>query len=1072
MSRGSIVFLLLSSFLAAQAPQGYYRSPAIHGERIVFLAEGDLWTVAADGGPAQRLTSHAGNESHPAISPDGSLLAFTASYEGPTEVYTMPLDGGLPTRRSYEGERAYVVGWTPAGELLYRTRFFSTLPDYQLVALDLSTGRKRRLPLAQAADGCFDEQGQLYFTRQSFQGSHTKRYRGGTVQNLWRFGADEREAAQLWPDFAGTSKDPMWWQGRLYCASDRDGTMNIWSMRPDGTDPRQHTHHSGWDVQDPQLQDGRIVYQLGADIHRLDLDDGSERTLNITLTSDFDQMRERWLDDPFPYLSAGHISYDGSWVALTARGEVCVVPREAGRLRQLTRASEVRYRDARFLPDGDLYVRSDASGEVEFWRLDADPETASVQLTQNAQVLRWEGVPSPDGRWLAHHDKNYQLWLTDLLSGEEQLLETSDYGWREAYWGLRWSPDSRWLAYSTPAPNTYDQVVIRNIEDGRRIALTSERMQSASPAWSPDGQWIYFLSDRHLRSSVASPWGFLQPEPHYQDKTGIYCLPLAADLLSPFEPDDELSAEPVESGAPADSSEAELRVEVLLEGLDWRVQSVPVGPGSYSNLMANAERLFWEAETDQGRTLMALDIAAGAEPLALVEGIDAAQLSGDGAWLLVKQGNALAILPAGSGAGAAFADHQLELQDWSFSVQPAEEWRQMFVDAWRLERDYFYDPGMHGVDWPAMRRKYEPLVERVRNRDELANLLAQMVGELSALHTFVYGGDHRTGPDDVGVAALGARLERDAAAGGYRIAKIYRADPDQLDLRSPLLKPGLGIEMGDVIVRINGRDTLEEADVGALLRRQAGRQLRLRLARGDAQRDVIVRALSARAARDLRYRDWEYSRRLQVEELGAGQIGYLHLRAMGRANIDEWAQGFYPVFHRGGLILDVRHNNGGNIDSWILGKLMRRAWFYWHGRLGEPTWNMQYAFRGHLVVLCDADTASDGEAVSEGVRRLGLGTVIGTRTWGGEIWLSSSNRLVDQGIATAAEWGVYGPEGSWLIEGHGVVPDIEVDNLPHATFEGKDAQLEAAVAHLLRKLEEEPVEVPRPPPFPDKSGPE
>jgi tricorn protease len=346
-----------------------------------------------------------------------------------------------------------------------------------------------------------------------------------------------------------------------------------------------------------------------------------------------------------------------------------------------------------------------------------------------------------------------------------------------------------------------------------------------------------------------------------------------------------------------------------------------------------------------------------------------------------------------------------------------------------------------------------------------------MVGELSSLHIFVVGGDFREGPDQVQPAALGAALVRDEKEGGYRIEHIYRSDPNFPERLSPLAKTGLNLREGDVIQAINGVPVLPAPGLPALLRNQAGRQtlLSVKTAADSKPREVIVTPISMSRDMDLRYGEWEYTRRLQVEEQGKGDIGYVHLRAMGSGDIATWANEFYPVFNRKGLIVDVRHNGGGNIDSWILEKLMRKAWFYWQPRVGNATWNMQYSFRGHAVVLCDERTGSDGEAFTEGFRRLGLGKVIGTRTWGGEIWLSFNNRLVDKGIASAAETGVYGPEGKWLIEGHGVDPDMVVDNLPHRAFNGQDAQLEAAIRELQEQIRLQPVDVPPHPTYPNKA---
>ncbi|UCG28515.1 MAG: PDZ domain-containing protein, partial [Bacteroidales bacterium] len=447
------------------------------------------------------------------------------------------------------------------------------------------------------------------------------------------------------------------------------------------------------------------------------------------------------------------------------------------------------------------------------------------------------------------------------------------------------------------------------------------------------------------------------------------------------------------------------------------------------------------------------------------------ELSMDGKKMLIQKSSEIYIIDASGDAPKNLNETKVDLSGWSFSLNPRDEWRQMFLEAWRLERDYFYDTTLHDIDYDGLLEKHLPLVARVSDRYELSDLISHLVGELSALHIFVRGGDLRETPDDIQIGSLGARLIRDEARGGYRIDHIVRTDPDYPELRSPLAYPDVDIKVGDVIKEMNGVSLLTVTDPSILLRNQVSKQVLLTIVSGSTgdSHQEIVRTISAREESDLRYHEWEYERRLMVEKEGKGDLGYVHLRAMGGNNYSEWVKNFYPVYNRKGLIIDVRHNRGGNIDSWILEKLLRKAWFYWKPRVGQPTWNMQYAFRGHIVVLINERTASDGEAFAEGFRRLGLGELIGTRTWGGEIWLSSNNFLVDRGIATAAETGVYGPEGEWLIEGHGVDPDIMVDNLPHETFNGKDAQLERAIRYLQEKIEKEPVDVPVHPQYPDKS---
>ncbi|MFT4568848.1 MAG: tricorn protease [Saprospiraceae bacterium] len=374
---------------------------------------------------------------------------------------------------------------------------------------------------------------------------------------------------------------------------------------------------------------------------------------------------------------------------------------------------------------------------------------------------------------------------------------------------------------------------------------------------------------------------------------------------------------------------------------------------------------------------------------------------------------------------------------------------------------------MHGVNWKAMHDKYFPLTDRITTRNELSDLIGRFVGELSALHTSVLGGDIRSDGTNIASANLGARLMRDESKGGFLIEYIYKADPDYHHEKLPLDDPYLNIREGDIITHVNGKSAIASKDINELLRNQVGQQVRLSIDRADNSRDFILEPIGSMFG--LKYRDWEYKKRLEVEERTKEEVGYVHLRAMGSNDLNQWYREFYPVFDRPVLIIDVRHNRGGNIESFILEKLLRKTWMYWQSRSGKQYWNMQHAFRGHIVVWVDENTASDGEAFADGFKRLELGTTVGTRTWGGEIWLSSRNRLSDNGIARAPMMGVYGPEGEWLMECHGFVPDIEVKNLPHATFNGEDAQLDRPIEFLLTKIKEEPREVPPVPAYPDKS---
>ncbi len=1105
------------------ATLGYYRMPAMRGDIIVFAAEGDLWRTGLSGGQAMRLTTHAGEEKDPSISPDGQTLAFTATYEGPREVYTMPLAGGLPTRRTWDAGRVGVTSWTPDGKLLYATDAGSTLPSIRTWRQDIATDVRDAVPLAQCSDAAFVDATNLVFTRLQFQGSHTDRYQGGTAQQLWRFampatGARGDEAKPLTADYAGTSRRPLLHRAtggdRIVFTTDRSGRMNLWSMKPDGSDLKQHTKHTDFDIGGSAIDGNRVVYQLGPDLRLFDLGTGEDRLLDIRLASDLDQTREKWVKDPAASASSVHLSPNGDRVVLTTRGHVFVAPAKQGRTVEVDRRPGIRYREATFMPDGSTLVAiSDESGELELVILPANGVGAPQRKTSDATTLRWRAVPSLDGKRIAHIDKLQRLWVFDVEKNastlvEENLIDQID--------DLTWSYDSRWLAYVAPAANANRQIRLWPAEGGSILNATTDRYDSYKPAWSPDGKFLYFLSDRVFKSIVGSPWGPRQPEPYF-DKTGnIYQLALKSGTRSPFQPNDEVmaaqklaekaaeknseekkkeaakapeskpDAKPADKPADKPTDKPAAKVEIDVDGLATRIEQVPTPVTNFGRaaLLVTEKAIFWLAfdplaladdETPGKGTLWAVPITnESPEPKTVLANVSGVELSADRLKMLVRRDAKCFIIDAAPApATLEKPDAAVDFAGISLAVAPIDEWRQMTIDAWRMLRDYFYDRNMHGVQWRAVLDKYLPWVERVRSREELSDLLSEMTGELSALHHFVNGGDLRRGNDRIMTATLGAELIRDDAAGGWRVVSIPVSDSDEVGVgvRSPLDEPTVNGKVGDVIRAIDGVSTLSVQSPSVLLRSKAGRQTLLSvLSKGAEQpHDVIVRPLSAEQDAELRYRSWELTRRAAVDEMSNGDFGYVHLRAMGGDDFTAFARDYYPVFNRKGLIVDVRSNRGGNIDSWILSRLMRKAWMFWNQPAGRgPTWNMQFAFLGPIVVLCNESTASDGEAFSEGFKRLGLGQVIGTRTWGGEIWLSSSNRMVDGGIASAGENGVFDAKGVWLIEGHGVEPDIVVDNLPHATFLGDDAQLKAAIEHLKARNKEQSGIVPPVPPRPIK----
>ena len=1105
----SNIFFIAAAALSwsANAQTGYYRQPAISNDALVFVAEGDIWRAAPSGGIAQRLTTHHAEESNPSISPDGKWLAFTGRYEGPAEVYVMPLAGGQPTRLTFDGDTARVQGWTRDGKVIYASQRYSGKPSMRLYTVDVTTRSNAEIPLAEAAEGCYAG-ASLYFTRLPLTSDNVKRYEGGLAQKIWKFIAGA-EAAPLTLDYKGTSRQPMCTADRVYFLSDRDGLMNIWSMDLDGRNLKQHTQSKVFDIRGATIAgDGKqIAYQLGADIHVLDTASNTTRKIELALQSDFEQTRTRWVKTPWDFVTSVEPSPSGDRVVLTARGQVFVAPVGAGRRIEVTRESLTRARNATFSHDGKaIYAFADDSGEFELMRYPANGVGNGKQLTKGATVLRQRAFPSPDGKWVAHYDKDRRLYLLNLATGDDKVIDQSKF---DAYDKIVWSPDSRWITLTRQAENQFETLQLIEVSNGRATQLTSDRYDVRDPAFSPDGKWLFYLGNRNLQSLVTSPWGQRSPEPFFDRQSKIYALALDPAARWPFLARDELqkpeTIKPPEpskdaplgdaakeaikaADAKADAAAAAARqIVITLPGLSERLYEVPIPAGNYSDLSTDGKRLYFvvgETSIERKQSLRSVAIeppnpATGPATIDLFfDEIRAYALTQDRKKIFIRKANDLFVFDAGKAAPlpAEHAKFAVNLRDWTFTLDPREEWQQMFTDAWRMHRDYFFDKNMHGADWPKVRAKYAPLMTRVTDRAEVSDVIAQMSAEAAALHSQVAAPDVRRGQDAVEVAALAADLVKTAQ--GFRIQRLYGGDPELLEERSPLARPEVNVRVGETITAINGIAAGGAANIGELLRNQAARQVLLSVADATGKsRELIVTPIDTRRDRELRYLAWEAERKARAEKASGNRIGYVHLQAMGANDIARWAREFYPVFQRDGLIIDIRQNNGGSIDSWIIEKLQRRAWHFWQSRQSDAVvWNQQLAFRGHVVALIDANTYSDGETLAQGLRRLGIAPLIGVTTAGAGIWLSDQNRLRDNGIARAAELGVYVDnqlgaknERMWITEGVGVEPDLRVDNLPHATFNGGDAQLDAAISYLMDKIGKEPVSVPVMPPFPVKA---
>ncbi len=1101
-----LVCLSLSGMISsAYAAPAYTRFPSIRADSVVFTAEGDLWKVAATGGQAQRLTTHPSAETNSAISHDGKWIAFSASYEGGQEAYVMPIAGGVPKRISFENDAVNVLGWTAQGEVLISAQHSTGPSAHRIIAAIHPQSMLRKVfPVADANEAVLDDSGNtLYFTRLGphMRNDNLKKYRGGAYAQLWRYELQGKgEAVNLLAADQANNKRPMWWKNRLYFISDKDGASNIYSMNADGSGQSMLTRHKDWEVRNASMGDGKIVYQLGADLHVLDLASQGDSTLSIDLVSDFDQQRQRQIKSPLEQLTNVQLAGKEEKLIFTARGHISIGGTGMQRRVDIAIPDGARAREAVFSHDDkSIFAFVDSTGENEIWRFPANGSGKAEQLTSNGDMHRWQIYPSPDGKYLAHTDKRGRLWLLDLASKANTVIDDAGKIGINKHEDIVWSTDSKTLAIVRDnGKQQREQIGLYQLASKQLTFVTSDKYESSSPVFSADGRWLYFMSNRHFQATNRAPWGDRNMGAFFDKRSGLYALALQPGNRFPFKPDDELSKTPdknetkteiktetstdsktetkteiktetkTEDKKPAEASKKPLPA-IVLAGLADRLYELPIAPGNYHALSADDKRLYFlERDTSnvsEGNksNLRTLAISkTSPQPELFVAGVRSYELASDKKHVFYRTASNSGsgdfyIVEAGAKQPTDISKAKVKIDDWSFRSSPKQEWQQMFVDAWRMHRDFLFDDKMRGVEWTKMRGKYAPLVERISDRAELNDLLGMMVSEVSTLHSQVAPGDIRKAAPDGQAAGLGAILSRTST--GYRIDHIYQSEAELPGLRSPLQQPELDILEGDVITAVNGQPVLGARDISDLLLDQADKQVLLNVKRGTLPaKAVLVSPVSMLKQNNLRYTDWEQSRSTRVNTASKGNIGYLHLRAMGAQDIASFAREFYANVNRDGLIIDVRRNNGGNIDSWIIEKLLRKAWAFWASPNNYPTVNMQQTFRGHLVVLIDELTYSDGETFAAGIKALNLAPLVGKRTAGAGVWLSDNNRLTDNGMVRVAENGQFAvSDGRWLVEGVGVAPDVEVDNLPHASFMGEDQQLEVALSMLQKKLQEQPI---------------
>jgi tricorn protease len=1060
----------------ALADPGYLRYPDIHGDRVVFCAEGDLWSVPAAGGTARRLTSHAGIEYFPRFSPDGSMIAFTGEYDGNPDAFVMPAGGGEPRRLTWHPYADEVLGWTPDGkEVLFRSRRDTPHGDWQIYAVSAAGGDPRLLPIGRASRVAVDPaSGTWALNRTDRERATWKRYRGGTNADIWVGHPDRADFANV-TSFSGHDMMPMWHGGRIWFASDEGGTLELWSMKPDGTDRTRHTDHGDWDLRYPEMGDGgRIVYMIAGDVGLYDIAAGTDARIAIDIPSERSLTRQRY-PDAEKYVTGFDLSPDGERLAVVARGEIFSVPVEEGVTLAVTSGSGARERGAVFDADGErVFFVSDATGEEDIRSLDAWGR-GRPEVVKAAGETGWHfaPAPSPDGKWVAFADQTQTLFVVPAKGGKPVAVDRSE---QEEIREYVWSPDGRFLAYTKSPRTSFYSIFVWDSRDRSVHRVTGDETIDFSPAWDPDGRWLAFLSSRTVNPVLDPSWRDFENVDVLSTKP--YLLLLQDDEKDPFEKREGL---PGEDGEKQDSKKGKKKgededgegddeerkkaepVEIDWEGLSRRVVEVPVDAGILFGLSASSSHLYWIAQPVRGIAsdddspsgeLVMFDIEEEEEET-LAEGVSAYELEASAEKIAFqKERGKLFVIDAGEEAPEDLDEHSVSLGDVVIDLDPREEWRQMFLEGWRHMRDFVWTADFAGVDWVRVRDQYLTLLPRLAIRDDLRDLMGEVIGELATSHTYVYGGDPGVDRKRIPTGLLGGKFVREGSA--YRIEKIYRGDVADLD-RAPLDAPDVSVREGEYLVAVNHRPFAPGLPLEAALENLADRRVVLTVAKspdGAGSREVMV--TPAASEQRLIYIDWVRSNREAVAAATGGRIGYIHVPDMGSSGLTEFNRWFYPQTDKDGLVVDCRWNGGGYVSQLLLERFRRKVLSFDRSR-GGGVWTYPYrTLNGPFVVLTNEQAGSDGDIFPYAVQYEGLAPIIGTRSWGGVIGIRDDKRLVDEGHLTQPEFAWWDPRRGWAMENYGVDPDIEVIQYPHDEARGIDAQLDRGVQEVLRLLAESP----------------
>jgi tricorn protease len=1105
----ALALLATSTFAQTPDETRLLRFPATNGEQIVFAYAGQLYTVGRDGGTARRLTSGPGYSSFPRFSADGTQLAYTSHYDGNTEVYVMPAAGGTPQRLTTTatlgrddisdrmGPNNIVMTWkNTQPQVVFRSRMRS-FNDFvgQLFTVGADAELPQPLPFPRGGFISFSPDDQRVAFNRIFREFRTwKFYRGGMADDVWihdfRTGTTENLTDNPAQDII-----PMWAPNdRIYYISDRDGRMNLFSTAIANKETQQHTTFRDFDIKFPSIGAGAIVFEQAGQIWRFDISSGQAAPVPIVIREDFASGRAA-LIDAGKHIQSIAPAPDGKRAIAVARGELFSIPEKDGVPRNLSRTSNAHERDAVWSPDGKwIAYNSDITGENELYIRPQDNSAEPQQITTGADTYYYRAVWSPDSTKLLWADRKQRLRFVDIGTKAVTVVDENPVGELQSY---NWSPDSQWICWERPERHGMPQVHLYSVRDRKAVPVTDTWYASGDSNFSDDGKYLLLVSARDFKPTFGQG-DFVNI---YRDMSRVYLVTLAKDTPNPLAPrSDEVGApdkakqEPEaekkpEGAAAKDKKAADAKkpIRVDLDGIQNRLVALKIQPADYGDLRMVGDRLFYLRRTLADEAGEGEDTPPDARKSHLcsynltdrketVHGqVNSYRITADGKKMLVKVDKDWAIIDLPKDKlelkdEKAGKDHRLKLEGFDMQLDRHAEWAQIYHEAWRQMRDFFYAPNMHGVDWPAQRAKYAALLPFVNHRNDLTYLIAELISELNVGHAYTGGGERPETPR-IKLGLLGAEFSRDPASRAYRIDRILPGENWNDRTRSPLTDIGVDVKPGDYILAINGQPVAQLPNLYHALVGTAGKQVVLRVNSKPAPegaRDVTVVPIADEAP--LYYLAWLQKNIEEVNRRTNGEVGYIHIPDMGQPGLNQFTKQYFPQIRKHGLIVDVRGNGGGFVSPLVIDRLRRALVMVNIARNGIPGENPPRTFLGPMVTLMNEFSASDGDIFPFRFKTNNLGKLIGKRSWGGVVGIRGSLPFVDGGILNRPEFAPYSKDGKeWLIEGTGVEPDIVVDNDPVKEFRGEDEQLSRAIAEILKDLKTQRFELPPVPPYPDRN---